>query len=170
MAGRLSRMTGCGCGCASSLLQPCELPQRAQKPRKRALRMPARSSVSASWEVGFRPAYNTSGRKNFRVLGSQIAISLDTFWSQRTHGKVARQDDRHTVTCLTHTARHGKCVTLAAASMAVAVVLAMLAAAEKVPAAARSGLTRRPAVQCRRPASGVLPLPRAYCCGCAARC
>ena len=50
--------------------------------------------------------------------------------------------------------------------MAVAAVLAMLAAAEKVPAAARSGLTRRPAVQCRGPASGILPLPRACSCGC----
>ena len=31
-------------------------------------------------------------------------------------------------------------------------------------AAARSGMTRRPAAPCRGPASGVLPLPRACCC------
>ena len=36
-------------------------------------------------------------------------------------------------------------------------------AALRCVAAARSGLTRRPAAPCRGPASGVLPLPRACC-------
>ena len=50
--------------------------------------------------------------------------------------------------------------------MAVAAVLAMLAAAEKVPAAARSGFTRRLDPLRLDPASGILPLPRACSCGC----
>ena len=89
----------------------------------------------------------------FEVLSSRFPYYIFGLKSGRTQDAITDS--------MAHV--HGTARQLPAASMAVAAVPLMLAAAEKVPAAARSGLTRRPAVQCP---SGILPLPRACSCGC----